>query len=136
MVLELSRKDEIITVELDKDVKIECKPYKGENYSIAKMKTAKAMAGLRKQREEELEMGISNVPDLDDNEIFAGLYTHIFNVELAKQVIMEWEDVVLNGEPVEPTAENITRLFENGAMQDIFTTQYDKLRNEITAEKK
>jgi len=136
MTLELSRRDEMVQVELG-DAKIECKPYRATHYTIAKMKTLKALEGLKNQRKEELEMGVeTTVPDLSDNEIYLGMYTHIFNVEVAKQVILSWDGVSLNGEPAKLTPENITRLLEDGFLQEQFIGQFMKLQKEVEAEKK
>lgn len=134
--LELSRKNEPVIIKLG-DAKITCKPYRAQEYTVAKVKTLNVLNELKKQRKDELSVGAeSKVPNLEDSEVFTGLYTHIFNVEVSKQVILEWSNIALNGEEVKPTAENITRLLEDGVVQDQFIMQYEKLQREIIAEKK
>jgi len=136
MVLELSRRDEIITVKIE-DAEIVCRPYRAQHYSIAKLKTFKVLESLTKQRAEELEIGVeTNIPNLEDNDVRTGMHFHIFNVEVAKLVILSWKGIELNGEPAELNDDNINKLFADGFIQDLFMTQFMKLQNEVEAEKK
>ncbi|MCP4355793.1 MAG: hypothetical protein GY793_09240 [Proteobacteria bacterium] len=136
MVLELNRREELVKVNLA-GAEITCKPYRAQEYTIAKVKTLNALNKLKKQREDELSVGVeSKVPNLEDTDIFTGMYTHIFNVEVAKQVILEWQDITLNGEPAELNNENIVRLLEDGVLQEQFILQYEKLQREVEVEKK
>lgn len=134
--LDLARKNEPVIVKLE-DAQITCKPYRAQEYTIAKVKTLNALNELKKQRKDELSVGAeSKVPNLEDPNIFTGLYTHIFNVEVAKQVILDWKNIGLDGKEIKPTTENITRLFEDGILQDQFMMQYEKLQKKVAEEKK
>ena len=136
MTIELSRRNELVIVKLG-DAEITCKPYRAQEYTIAKVKTLNALNELKKQREDELSVGAeSKVPNLEDTDVFTGMYTHIFNVEVAKQVIIEWKDITLNGKPAELNDENVARLLEDGVLQEQFILQYEKLQREVEAEKK
>jgi len=64
------------------------------------------------------------------------LFNCIFNVELAKLVILKWSNIGIKGKAVAVTPENIELLFEDGFLQEQFYIQYMKKQTEIEEEKK
>lgn len=134
--LNLSRSDELVTVTIG-DAEIICKPYRSQDYTITRFKTAKAIAELKEQRNAELEEGVeTKLPNLDNAEVLQGVFTCIFNTELAKLVILEWSGVGKDDEEIPVNDENIELLMADGVIQESFITQYMELQGQIEAEKK
>tara|TARA_Y100000590_G_scaffold470719_1_gene668391 strand:- start:3343 stop:3756 length:414 start_codon:yes stop_codon:yes gene_type:complete len=136
--LNLSRKDEIITIKL-KGAKINCKPYMSEHRAIAKLKASKEVSELIEQRKSELEQGVdSKLPNFDNIEVQNGIFISIFNTELAKQVIIDWSGIGSDNKELPVTDNNIELLMTNGALniQEEFIKQYMELQTEVEEEKK
>lgn len=134
--LDLTKKDELVIVKLG-DAQITCKPHRSQEYNIAKLKASKEVIALKEQQAEELSQGVqSKLPNMQDDDVITGIFTCLFNTNFAKLIIMNWQNVGINGQDVPVNDENIELLMADGALQQEFFLQYMELQRQIESEKK